>query len=110
MAYATIDELADALRTTVTPDNTARLQACVDAAAIEIDDALCRDPAVPDPIDPTNPLLNRVNLMRAVEWWKANDAAFGWLGSGDDALRIPRSPFTRHAVTLTPLRQRWGVA
>jgi len=54
--------------------------------------------------------LNRVNLMRAVEWWKANDAAFGWLGSGDDALRIPRSPFTRHAVTLTPLRQRWGVA
>jgi hypothetical protein len=108
MAYATIDELADALRTTVTADNTARLQACIDAAAVEIDDALCRTPD--DPVDPTNPLLNRVNLMRAVEWWKANDAAFGWLGSGDDALRIPRSPFTRHAVTLTPLRQRWGVA
>ena len=62
MAYATIDELADALRTTVTADNTARLQACIDAAAVEIDDALCRTPD--DPVDPTNPLLNRVNLMR----------------------------------------------
>lgn len=108
-AYATTAELAAALRiTTPTPDQVVQLQQCLDAAAVEIDDALCA-PA-DDPVDPTSPLLNRVNLMRGVEWWKANDAAYGWLGSGDEALRIPRSTFARHVATLTPLRKRFGVA
>lgn len=108
MAYATVDELAAALRVQVTPENTANLTACLAAAATEIDDALCR-PA-DNPVDPAEPLLNRVNLMRGVEWYKANDAAFGFLGAGEDALRLPRSTFARHAVTLTPLRARWGIA
>jgi len=108
-AYATIDELAAALRiTTITPEVQARLQACLDAAGIEIDDALCR--LADDPVDPTNALLNRVNLMRGVEWYKANEAAFGILGADENAMRLPKSTFARHAVTLTPLRQRWGVA
>jgi hypothetical protein len=51
-----------------------------------------------------------VNLMRGVEWWKANDAAFGFLGSGEDALRLPRSTFARHAAALTPARRAWGIA
>ena len=42
MAYATIDELAVALRITVTAANQAGLQACLDAAAFEIDDAMDR--------------------------------------------------------------------
>jgi hypothetical protein len=108
VAYATIDELAAALRTPVTPDNTAILQRCLDAAALEIDDALCR-PA-DDPVDPLDPLVHSVNLMRGVEWWKANDAAFGFLGSGEDALRLPRSTFARHAAALTPARRAWGIA
>jgi hypothetical protein len=108
VAYATVDELAAALRTTVTADNSAILQRCLDAAALEIDDAICR-PA-DDPIDPADPLAHSVNLMRGVEWFKANDAAFGYLGAGEDALRLPRSTFARHAAALTPLRRAWGVA
>jgi hypothetical protein len=109
VAYATLAELAAALRiTTLTPEVEARLQACLDAAAVEIDDALCR--TAEDPVEAGNPLVNRVNLMRAVEWYKANDAAFGILGSDENAMRLPKSTFARHAVTLTPLRTRWGIA
>jgi len=109
VAYATADELAAALRIpSPTPDQVTILQRCLDAAAIEIDDAICR-PA-DDPLDPDDPLAHSVNLMRGVEWWKANDAAFGFIGAGEDALRLPRSTFTRHAVTLTPLRRAWGIA
>lgn len=108
-AYATVAELAAALRiTTVTPDIQARLEACLDAAAVEIDDALCR--TAEDPIDPADPLVNRVNLMRGVEWYKANDAAFGILGTDENAMRLPKSTFARHAVTLTPRRTRWGIS
>jgi hypothetical protein len=26
------------------------------------------------------------------------------------ALRLPKSTFARHAVTLTPLKRQWGIA
>ena len=54
MAYATVDELARALRVTVTPDNTAGLTACLDAAAAEIDHDT--DRLDTDPIDPADPI------------------------------------------------------
>jgi len=58
-----------------------------------------------------DPLANRVNILRGVEWYKANDAAFGVLGFADTgALRLPKSTFARHASTLLPLKQQWGVA
>ena len=107
MAYATPDELAAALRIKVTAENTATLEACLDAAALEIDDAVDRT----EPIPTGDALANRVNLLRGVEWWKANDAAFGVIGFDQTgALRLPKSTFARHAVTLTPLKQQWGVA
>jgi len=226
-AYATVDELAGALRIAVTPANTAGLQSCLDAAALEIDDAVDRrldagavpavaylfstattaaDPGpgylrmdktqasavkhlyvdqvdadgvtlpwvdvttndvivVSDPaasgqwqrFDLTAPtvdktgwydlpvnrtdvsavaptflngarvtviglrptvlgtqqlaLAKRVNILRGVEWWKANDAAWGILGFADTgALRLPRATFVRHAATLLPLKQQWGLA
>jgi hypothetical protein len=57
------------------------------------------------------PLANRVNVLRGVEWWKANDAAFGILGSTDTgALHTPRDGFARHARVLLPLKQQWGLA
>jgi hypothetical protein len=106
MAYATVDELAAALRVRVTAENTAGLQACLDAAALEIDhtvDALAA-------IDPADPLANRVNILRGVEWFKANDAAFGVIGYDDTgALQAPRNGFRRHAATLIPLKQQWGI-
>jgi hypothetical protein len=56
-------------------------------------------------------LANRVNIVRGVEWYKANDAAFGVIGFNDTGtLTAPRDGFNRHAFTLTPLKQGFGVA
>jgi hypothetical protein len=56
-------------------------------------------------------LANRVNVLRAVEWWKSNDAAFGVIGFDQTgAVRAPRDSFARHASALIPLKERWGVA
>lgn len=106
MAYATIDELAAALRIQVTAANQEGLQTCLDAAAIEIDDALDRT----TPLEVSNPLANRVNILRGVEWFKANDAAFGVLGVSDTGtLTAPRNTMRRHAIALLPLKQQYGI-
>jgi hypothetical protein len=108
MAYASPDELAAALRVQVTPKNSALLQSCVNAAASEIDHALDRLDPLPTPVPD---LVVRVNVDRGVEWFKASDAAFGGVGFADTGiLRVPTDGFSRHAVTLTPLRQQFGVA
>jgi hypothetical protein len=107
VAYATTDELAVALNVRATPANEAALQACLDAAAEEIDHEVDRI----DPIPAADALANRVNLVRAVEWWKANAAAFGVIGFDQTgALQAPRDGFNRHAYALTPLKQQWGIA
>jgi len=107
MSYATTDELLAAVGKPVNAENTARAQLCVDASTQEIDDAVDRK----EPIPAGDALANRVCLLRGVEWWKANDAAWGVIGFDEiGALRLPKSTFARHAVTLTPLKQQWGVA
>lgn len=109
MAYATVDELAVKLRISVTAGNTAALQACLDAAAEEIDATIDADP-LGTPTNPNDPLANQVNLLRGVEWWKSNDAAWNVLGDTSGAgLRLPKNTFARHAVTLISLKQRWGI-
>jgi hypothetical protein len=56
-------------------------------------------------------LANRVNILRGVEWWKSNDAAFGVIGFDESgALRAPRDGFSRHAYALSPVKKQWGVA
>jgi hypothetical protein len=102
--YATPQELADALRITVTAANQDALTACLEAAAIEINDAVDTATDLPP-----NALLNRVNVLRGVEWWKANDAAFG-APAGAGSLETPASSFARHSITLTPLKTTFGVA
>jgi len=107
VAYATIDELAAALRVTVTAANQATLKACLDAAAAEIDHATDRV----DPIADGDALANRVNVLRGVEWFKSNDAAFGVIGFAETgALQAPKNTFARHAATLVVLKEQWGVA
>jgi hypothetical protein len=106
VAYATVDQLAAALRVPVSAANTAALQTCLDAAAEEIDHAVARLEPIPD----GDPLAERVNILRGVEWFKANDAAFGILGFDETALRTPRNSFLRHRSALVPLKQQWGVA
>jgi len=108
MAYATRDELAEALRVRVTAANTQLLEDCLDAAAEEIDADLDRVEPLPDPIPAA---VRRANVNRAVEWFKAADAAYGIVGYDQvGVLHAPKDGFARHAVTITRWKQRWGVA
>ena len=113
MAYATQDELAVALRIRVTPSVEELLQQCLDAAATEIDHEIDAPlEAAPLDFDPQQAALaNRVNVVRGVEWFKAQDAAFGAIGYEQiGVLQMPRDGFARHAVELTPLKRQWGIA
>jgi hypothetical protein len=108
MAYASVDELAEALRVRVTPGNTQLLTDCLDAAAEEIDSDLDRSSPLPDPPPAA---VKRCNVNRAVEWFKAADAAYGIVGFEQvGLLHAPRDGFARHAASITPFKQRWGLA
>ena len=108
MAYATVDQLAGALRVTVTAKNTELLELSVDAAAKEIDHHCARHPD--DPIPADDPLAVMVNVARGLEWYKANDSAFGAVGFADvGVLAAPSDPFARHARTLIPLKSQFGI-
>lgn len=108
MSYATPDDLAMALRIKATDANRDALQACLDAATEEIDADLDRIEPLPDP---PPAMVARTCVNRAVEWWKAADAAYGVVGLDETGpLRIPKDGFARHAATLTPYKQRWSVA
>lgn len=109
MAYATPDELAQALRVRITPENTDLLDACLEAAANEIDGFLdLIDPLpVPPPAD-----VARCNVNRAVEWYKAADAAGGGMGFEQTGV-LPATAgdgFARHGTTIRRWRQQWGVS
>lgn len=112
MAYATPDELAAALRVQVTVKNSELLESSVDAATREIDHA--RDPVTDTPpplVDGDLALAHMVCIARGVEWFKANDSVYGMVGFADTGvLTAPRDTFARHATTLTPITQQFGIA
>ena len=111
MAYITVQDLAAKLKIRVTPDNTAMLQGCVDAAAQEIDHYIDQKADSPA-LDPADPLAGQVNLARAVEWWKSADSAFGVVGYAEIGSLTnvrPKDTFARYAYNLIPLKEQWGV-
>ena len=109
MAYATVEQLAAALRVTVSAKNSELLDLSLEAAAAEIDHYLDRPD---DPLsDPPPALATMGNIARGIEWFKANDAAFGAVGFADvGVLAAPADPFARHAAALIPLKVRFGIA
>src|SRR5262245_4322457 len=111
MAYATVEELAAALRVRLPPANTASLQQKLDAAAVEIDAYLDRDPSDPLPVPPP-PNVVEANINAGVDLAKAADAAFGIVGLSDiGALRVSSADaVARQAGLLTPHKTRWGIA
>ena len=108
--YATAEQLAAALHVAVSVKNQADLDACLAAASEEIDHYVDYPPEVTLP-DPAPALVNRVCVARGVEWWKANDAAFGALGfDGTGVLTAPKDAFARHARNLIPYKAQFGIA
>src|SRR5262245_55343995 len=77
MAYATVAELAAELRVAVTAGNTARLQACLDAAQLEIDHSVDR---AADQVAPTG------------EWELSNIVPAADPGPGQLRLDKPTTP------------------
>jgi hypothetical protein len=108
MAYATDEQLAGALRITVTAKTAELLGLAVDAAAREIDQYCDRPPE--DPIPAGDPLAVMVNIARGIEWYKANDSAFGAVGFQDvGMLAAPADAFARHARNLITLKVQFGI-
>jgi len=115
-AYATAQQLADAMRVTLNTSNQDLFDSCLAAAADEIDHEL-DGPLV----YPVSDLVIRTNVNRAQEWVKANDTPFGVLGLEQTGLYTPKDGFSRHAANLLPLKGKaydpaldpfgpWGVA
>jgi hypothetical protein len=107
--YASADQLAAALRIAVTVKNQADLDACVAAASEEIDQYV--DLLAPAVLPtPTPALVERVCIARAVEWFKAQDSAFGALGfDGTGVLTTPADGFARHARNLITWKSQFGI-
>jgi hypothetical protein len=107
MAYATPEQLADALEIRVTPDNTEELTDCLEAAATEIDHFLEGE----SPGEPPLGIIVRTNINRAVEWFKAPATYNGGVGYVEPGtMAAPQSGFERHSAALLPLKAHWGVA
>jgi hypothetical protein len=107
MAYATAAELAGVLNIEESSKNKPLLEACLNAAATEIDHFLDNEEFVE--LDPG--LLNRTNINRAVEWWKQPDAYALNIGTVEQGtLAPPDAAFERHAAMLLPYKTTWGLA
>ena len=106
MAYATPEQLAEALEIRSNAENNQLLNDCLAAASVEIDHFLeFTTVSAPDA------LLTRTCVNRAVEWFKAPAAYNGGVGYSDTGvLATPGSGFERHAAALLPYKTDWGVA
>jgi len=110
MPYATAAELAAALRVRVTAENQDLLDACLSAAAEEVDSYLDRGSTpLPDPVPAS---VSRCNVNRAVEWFKASDLFNGSVGTDQTGVLTPPpgDGFARHGLSIRPFQLRWGIA
>jgi hypothetical protein len=107
VAYATTEQLAEALEIRATAENSHLLRDCLDAATTEIDHFLEGQPI----LNPPTGIITRTCVNRAVEWFKAPATYNGGVGFTDTGvLAAPSSGFERHAAALLPYKANWGVA
>jgi hypothetical protein len=107
-AYTTTDELFRVMKIRQpTPAQVVAGQRVIDAAALEIDREIGRNA----PYDQPPALAVEVNLERAVEHWRSEEAPFGVIGF-DSSLPTPtaRDSWERYALKLAPLKERWAIA
>jgi phage gp36-like protein len=110
MSYATAAELARILQLQApSAEQTVALQRVLDSATTEIDAFLGRTDG---PFQTPYPaLVVEVCLERAVDHWKAEQSPLGIVSLGGDAGSgfAARNTFRRHASTLLPLKEGFGV-
>lgn len=112
-AYVGVDELFRLLHIrNPSAEQTAAGQRVLVAAAVEIDSYLDREDD--DPVSGRAlALVEEVNLERAVEHWRQQEAAFGLLefsGVGGSIERTARDSFDRHRNKLVNAKTQWGFA
>lgn len=112
MAYAETAELFRLLNireSVATDEQTAAAERCLDAAAAEIDAEL--DLAADAVLDPAHgPLLEQVNLNRAMELWQTMPHGVTGLGSEFGPVHLARNSWDKHAYDLAPAKGQWGLA
>lgn len=112
MAYADADELFRILKIrTPSSEQQAAADRVLEAAAGEIDAEINLADGVtlaPWQLE----LAAEVNLERAVEHWRQQEAPFGILALEGfaGAERTARDTWERHANKLAPLKDQWGIA
>lgn len=113
MAYADSEELIRLLKLrNVTAAQQEALDRVLEVAAGEIDAEinLAADVTLEGwQLD----LVTEVNLERAVEHWRQQEAPFGLLelsGAMGGVERTARDTWERHANKLAPLKNQWGLA
>jgi len=110
--YASVSELAQLLRVNASQRHDSLIRV-LKAAADEIDHEIgtvdINGLATPYSNPPA--LAREVNLERAVEHWKQEQAPFGLIGLGDETLAYTaRDSWDRHAHKLAVLKGSWGIA
>lgn len=112
MSYAGTAELARVLHLrTVSAEQGTAMTRVLDAAAYEINSE-CNGSGTVEFGTPYPSLAIEVNLERAVEHWRQQEAAFGIVGLGGEAIPVTtaRDSWDRHAHKLAPLKGTLGTA
>ena len=110
--YAPVSELANLLRVNATTRHDS-LMRVLKSAAEEIDHEIGTADISGVELPYSNPpaIAREVNLERAVEHWKQEQAPFGIIGIGDDTqVYTARDSWDRHAHKLAILKGSWGIA
>ena len=113
MAYTDTTELARILKIrTPSAEQLVAMQRVIDTAEGEIDAELDRAADATALAGWELALVEEVNLERAVEHWRQQEAPFGLIELGPElpAERTARDSWDRHAHKLAPLKSQWGIA
>jgi hypothetical protein len=110
--YASVSELAQLLRVNSTQRHNA-LMRVLKSAADEIDHEIGTVDinGVAPPYSNPPAICRQVNIERAVEHWKQEQAPFGIIGIGDaESVYTARDSWDRHAHKLAILKGSWAIA
>jgi len=112
MAYIEASELLAKLDIRSPTDaQTTAAERVLDHASLEIDREIDRD--ADNFLSPEETAIaEQVCLQRAIELWSMLDAPFNIAGAGIEfgSIQLARNSWDKHAYTLAPLKEQFGLA